>query len=82
MADHTPSGPVETGAAMDYSEHDKTYHMFLAMAKYGSLFCIALLASMAFGFFTPAGFFSSVILFLLICAVGAYLLRDMPTHIA
>jgi hypothetical protein len=75
MADHTPSGPVETGAAMDYAEHDKTYHMFLGMAKYGSLVCVALLASMAFGFFTAAGFFSSVILFLIICAVGAFALR-------
>jgi hypothetical protein len=48
---------------MDYAEHDKTYHMFLGMAKYGSLVCVALLASMAFGFFTAAGFFSSVIPF-------------------
>jgi hypothetical protein len=81
MAEHTPSGPVETGAAMDYSEHDKTYHTFLAMAKYGSLFCVALLVAMAFGFYTTAGFFSSVILFLIICAVGGYLLRDLPAHI-
>ena len=33
MADQT-NGPVETGAAMDYSEHDKTYSMFLAGTKY------------------------------------------------
>jgi len=75
MADHTPSGPVETGAAMDYSEHDKTYNLFLGMAKYVSLFCIALLVAMAFGFFTSAGFFSALILFLIICAVGAFALR-------
>jgi hypothetical protein len=81
MADQTPSGPVETGAKMDYSEHDKTYHMFLSMAKYGSLVCVALLVAMAFGFFTTAGFFSATILFLVICAVGAFLLRDLPTHI-
>lgn len=75
MADHTPSGPVETGAAMDYAEHNKTYHMFLGLTKYGSLACVALLAAMAFGFFTTAGFFSSLILFLIICAVGAFVLR-------
>ncbi len=63
MADHTPSGPVETGAEMDYSEHEKTYKLFLGMAKYGSLFCVALLLAMAFGFFTTAGFFSATILF-------------------
>ena len=25
MADHSPTGPVEMGAKMDYAEHDKTY---------------------------------------------------------
>lgn len=75
MADHSPTGPVELGAEMDYSEHDKTYHRFLLLAKYGSLFCVALLVAMAFGFFTPAGFISSTILFVLVCAIGGYILR-------
>ena len=75
MSDHPPSGPVELGAEMDYAEHQKTYSLFLGLAKYGSLGTAALLVAMAFGFFTAAGFISSTILFLLICAVGAYLLR-------
>ena len=75
MADHTPAGPVELGAEMDYAEHDKTYNLFLGLAKYVALACVALLISMAFGFFTPAGFFSATVLFLLICAVGGFLLR-------
>jgi hypothetical protein len=75
MADHTPSGPVEMGASMDYAEHDKTYNLFLGMAKWGTLFCVALLAAMAFGFFTPAGFFSATVLFILILAVGGFILR-------
>ena len=74
MADHTPTGPVELGAKMDYAEHDRTYAGFLALAKYGSLFCGALLIAMAFGFFA-AGFFSATILFVLILAVGAFILR-------
>ena len=74
MADHTPTGPVELGAKMDYAEHDRTYNGFLALAKYGSLFCGALLLAMAFGFFA-GGFFSATILFLLILAVGAFILR-------
>jgi len=74
MAEHTPTGPVELGAKMDYAEHDRTYHGFLALAKYGSLFCGALLLAMAFGFFA-GGFFSATILFLLILAVGAFILR-------
>lgn len=75
MADNTPAGPVELGAEMDYSEHEKTYSGFLALAKYGSLHTAALLIAMAFGFFTSAGLVSATILFVLICAVGIYLLR-------
>ncbi len=75
MADHTPVGPVELGADMDYAEHDRTYHGFLTLAKYGALTCAAVLISMAFGFFAGGGFFSSLILFIIICAVGGFLLR-------
>jgi hypothetical protein len=74
MADHTPTGPVETGAEMDYREHDKTYNLFLGLAKYGSLVVAALLLAMAFGFFGGGGFFSSLIVFLLVTAVGAFIL--------
>ncbi|TPK74067.1 aa3-type cytochrome c oxidase subunit IV [Mesorhizobium sp. B2-3-3] len=74
MADHTPTGPVELGAKMDYAEHDRTYAGFLMLAKYGSLFCLGLLIAMAFGFFA-GGFFSATILFILIMAVGAFILR-------
>jgi hypothetical protein len=81
MADHTPTGPVELGAEMDYAEHDKTYHRFLTLAKYGSLVVAALLIAMAFGFFTSAGFFSGTVLFILVCVVGYFLLRDLPGHI-
>lgn len=75
MADDTPSGPVETGAEMDYAEHEKTYGIFLALAKYTTLVCVALLIAMAFGFFTSAGFFSATVLFILLNIVGFYLLR-------
>ena len=81
MAEHTPDAPLEMGAKMDYSEHEKTYSRFIMLAKYGSLVCLALLAAMAFGFFTNAGFFSATILFFVICAAGGYLLRGVPTHI-
>ncbi|AZO60098.1 MAG: aa3-type cytochrome c oxidase subunit IV [Mesorhizobium sp.] len=74
MADHTPTGPVELGAQMDYAEHDRTYNAFLALAKYGSLVCAAILLAMAFGFFA-GGFFSATILFIVIMAVGYFILR-------
>jgi hypothetical protein len=75
MADKTPTGPVELGAEMDYQEHEKTYSVFLALAKYGTLHTVALLIAMAFGFFTSAGFISATILFVLISALGVYMLR-------
>ncbi|BCM16710.1 aa3-type cytochrome c oxidase subunit IV [Mesorhizobium sp. VK25A] len=74
MADHSPTGPVELGAQMDYAEHDRTYKAFLGLAKYGSLVCAAILIAMAFGFFV-GGFFSATILFILIMAVGTLILR-------
>lgn len=82
MADNTPTGPVELGAQMDYAEHEGTYKLFIKLAKYCTLVCVALMIAMAFGFFVPAGFFSATVLFLLIVAVGGYLLRDLPTHIS
>jgi hypothetical protein len=81
MADHTPSGHVELGAKMDYDEHQKTYSLFISLTKYAGLACVALLIAMAFAFFTTAGFFSGLILFMVICAGGAYLLRGIPAHI-
>ena len=74
MAEHH-SGPVETGAAMDYAEHEKTYNLFVNGAKYGTLFCVALLIAMAAGFFTSAGFFSSLLLLIIITVVGVIALR-------
>ncbi len=75
MADHASDGPVELGANMDYSEHEKTYSLFLGLTKYVTLATAALLLAMAFGFFTSAGFISATILFVLINVVGAYILR-------
>lgn len=75
MAHDAPAGPVETGAAMDYVEHEKTYALFVGLTKYGALACVALCAAMAFAFFTSAGWFSGIILFALITAVGAAILR-------
>lgn len=75
MADHSPAGPVETGASMDYSEHEKTYSLFLLLAKYTCIICAALLIAMAFGFFAGGGFISSTVLFLLVIAVASYVLK-------
>jgi hypothetical protein len=73
MAHHSDDHTVELGAAMDYPEHTATYGRFLSLAKWGSLVCIALLIAMAFYFFAHGGLFS-VLLFLGILALAAFLL--------
>ena len=73
MAEHR-SGPVEVGASMDYAEHDKTYSGFIFAAKYGSMAIAVLLVCMAIGFFTTAGFVFSTLLFVVLTALGFYLL--------
>jgi hypothetical protein len=75
MADHASDGSVELGAKMDYSEHEKTFRLFVGLTKSVTLATAALLIAMAFGFFTSAGFISATILFVLINAVGAFILR-------
>lgn len=74
MATETPQ-PVELGAEMDYPEHEKTYALFLTIAKYGAMHIVALLIAMAVGFFTSAGFVMAFILFIILSAIGYFLLH-------
>jgi hypothetical protein len=73
MAEHH-SGPVEVGADMDYAEHMKTYSGFTKIAKYGSMLIGVLLISMAVGFFSNAGFFFSLLLFIVLNLVGFFVI--------
>ena len=73
MADHNKPGPLETGAPMDYNQADTTYRWFLSGTKYGVIFCVALMAAMAFGFYV-GGWFSGTVLFIVLCAAGAIIL--------
>lgn len=74
MAEHH-TGPVETGAPMDYKEHEKTYNLFITGTKVGSMIIVALLIAMAAGFFGNAGFLGGVLIFIVLAVVGAYLVR-------
>ena len=69
------NGPVETGAEMDYAEHERTYALFMTITKYGTLGVAVLLIGMAIGFFTAAGFITSVIVTIILFVIGFYLLR-------
>jgi hypothetical protein len=74
MAEHH-SGPVETGAPMDYREHESTYKLFLGAAKYGTLLIVALLIAMAAGFMGHAGLLGGLLIFIVLSVIGAFLLR-------
>jgi hypothetical protein len=74
MAEHH-TGPAETGAPMDYREHEKTYNMFVAGAKYGSALIGVLLIAMAAGFFGHAGLLGGILIFIVLSVVGIFLVR-------
>lgn len=69
------SGPAELGAPMDYREHEKTYGMFLAGAKYGTIVIAALLIAMAAGFFGHAGLFGAALIFFVLSVLGIFMAR-------
>ena len=73
MADNHPTGPAETGAEMDYAEHERTYAMFLSMSKWLVILCVALLISMAFGFFAGGGLFGGIIAFVVLTILAFFL---------
>lgn len=73
MAEHLPTGPAETGAEMDYAEHERTYEMFLGMSKWLVVLCVALMISMAFGFFGGGGLFGGIVAFIVISILAYFL---------
>jgi hypothetical protein len=74
MAEDHPSGPAETGAEMDYPEHERTYSMFLSMSKWLVVLCIALLIAMAFGFFAGGGLFGGIVAFVILVILSYFIL--------
>ncbi|MCY1666091.1 aa3-type cytochrome c oxidase subunit IV [Rhizobium sp. SL86] len=73
--DNHQTGPVETGAPMDYREHEKTYDMFLAGTKWGTMMVVVLLLAMVGGFYAGGGLLGGLLLFVILNAAGFYLLR-------
>jgi len=66
MADQTYDVNDDQGAPMDYPEHEATYSMFLALAKWGVIFNVALLVAMAAGFYMGAGFIGGTLIFIVL----------------
>lgn len=74
MSEHH-SGPVETGAPMNYAEHEKTYDMFIAGTKFGTAILVALMIAMGVGFFTSAGLIGGFLVWVALSAAGVILMR-------
>jgi Bacterial aa3 type cytochrome c oxidase subunit IV. len=63
---------------MDIHEQVATYHLFVMMAKWGSLALAALLVFLVLLFCTPTGFFGSLIVGVVISVAGWFVLREHP----
>lgn len=59
--------------AMDYSEHEKTYDLFLWLSKWTVIGCIALLLAMMVGFFAGGGLFGGSLVFVVLMVVSFFL---------
>ncbi|WAP68620.1 aa3-type cytochrome c oxidase subunit IV [Jiella pelagia] len=66
---------MSNAAEMDYPEHEKTYGLFIALFKWGSVVIIALLIGMLVGLIMGSGVIASVLAFVVALAVGYYALR-------
>ena len=66
---------MSNAAEMDYPEHDKTYALFLAMFKWGSVFVVAVLVGMLVGLIMGSGVIASLFAFVVVLAVGYFALR-------
>ena len=69
MADHSYELEKD-GAPMDYSEHERTYSLFLVITKWGVIFNVALLLALAVGFFMGGGFIGGLLSFIVLMIVA------------
>ena len=61
MAEHTPSGPAEIGAPMDYAEHERTFAGFVALTKISILATVATMQALALFGLANNGFWLGVL---------------------
>ena len=68
MAEHAASGPAETGAPMDYNEHERTYRGFVAFIGLAAVTSINILITLIIFAFGDAFWIGMLMLFLAIAA--------------
>ena len=65
---------------MDISEQVSTWHLFLFLAKWGSLATAAILVLLTVWFAVGAGFMAGAISAAVLCVAGFFALRSKPAH--
>ncbi|MDE1157703.1 MAG: aa3-type cytochrome c oxidase subunit IV [Neorhizobium sp.] len=73
--DEHHDGALETGAPMDYRQHEQTYNAFLALTKWGVMLVAVLMIAMAAGFFAGAGLLGGLFVFAVLSIAGVFLLQ-------
>ena len=66
--------------AMEISEQVSTWHLFMFMAKWGSLLTAALLVLLTVWFAVGAGFIAGAIGGVAVFVIGFFALRSKPAH--
>lgn len=69
----TPAKASVPANAMDYSEHEKTYDLFLQMSKWTTVGCVALLLAMMVGFFLGGGLVGGTLVFAVLIAIAYFI---------
>ncbi len=71
MAEDVASGPVKTGAPMDYDEHEQTFEGFVQFTKLAIIATINILITLAIFAFGSGGAFWIGLLMLVLTLVAA-----------
>jgi len=66
--------------SMEISEQTSTFHLFLGMAKYGSLAIAALLAFLTIWFMPNGSFFAGAGVAVVMMVAGVWFLRSPSAH--
>ena len=77
-ADHAEHAYVH--GSMEISEQVSTWHLFLFLAKWGSLLTAAILVLLTVWFAVGAGFLAGAISAVALSVIGFFALRSKPAH--
>lgn len=78
MADHHHDASDYKHGEMDIHQHQASYQLFGALAKWGSLYLSVALVFLVLLTCTPAGWMTSLIVSVVVAAIGWFMLKKKP----